>query len=219
VILFVFFRQQQACGYEFTNKLHRMFTDISVSADLNNKFNTYLKERDIEIGINLSIKILQAGAWPLGPNQVATPFAVPQEFEKSINMVMQNVSIELVSSVYSTLAQEFDIIRIESMNNRAGRYRFLKSLGKTLETGPEQYLYVFRSGCVMYFIFLCATFTRTESYTSRKCIRNALVVGWALFLLETRQFSLSTSSSHGSAGSHLGLQHICNSASYLEASE
>jgi cullin 2 len=69
-----------------------MFTDISVSADLNNKFNTYLKERDIEIGINLSIKILQAGAWPLGPTQVSIPFAVPQEFEKSINMVMQNVS-------------------------------------------------------------------------------------------------------------------------------
>lgn len=71
-----------------------MFTDISVSADLNNKFNAYLKDRDIEIGINLSIKILQAGAWPLGPTQVVIPFAVPQEFEKSINMVMQNVSAD-----------------------------------------------------------------------------------------------------------------------------
>lgn len=41
---------QQACGYEFTNKLHRMFTDISVSTDLNNKFNNYLKDNCGETG-------------------------------------------------------------------------------------------------------------------------------------------------------------------------
>ncbi|GAB0088443.1 Cullin [Sergentomyia squamirostris] len=79
-------RLKQACGYEFTNKLHRMFTDISVSADLNNKFNIYLKDNKEEIGISCQIKILQAGAWPLGPTQVVIPFAVPQEFEKSIRM-------------------------------------------------------------------------------------------------------------------------------------
>lgn len=39
------------------------------------------------LGINLSIKVLQAGAWPLGPTQVVIPFAVPQEFEKAIRMV------------------------------------------------------------------------------------------------------------------------------------
>ncbi|XP_055849653.1 cullin-2 [Episyrphus balteatus] len=79
-------RLKQACGYEFTNKLHRMFTDISLSADLNNKFNSHLKKENTDLGINLSIKVLQAGAWPLGPTQVVIPFAVPQEFEKSIRM-------------------------------------------------------------------------------------------------------------------------------------
>jgi cullin 2 len=74
---------KQACGYEFTNKLHRMYTDVGISMDLNNKFNQYLKDQHDELGINLSIKILQAGAWPLGP-QTAIPFAVPQEFEKPI---------------------------------------------------------------------------------------------------------------------------------------
>lgn len=43
-------RLKQACGYEFTNKLHRMFTDISVSTDLNNKFSNYLKDYSEEIG-------------------------------------------------------------------------------------------------------------------------------------------------------------------------
>lgn len=87
-----------------------MFTDISLSADLNNKFNNYLKQESIDlgklairktyiecvliacyyipVGINLSIKVLQAGAWPLGPTQVVIPFAVPQEFEKAIRSVM-----------------------------------------------------------------------------------------------------------------------------------
>lgn len=79
-------RLKQACGYEFTSKLHRMFTDMSVSADLNNKFQVYLKEDNIDLGINFSIYVLQAGAWPLG-QAVVTPFAVPQQLEKSVQMV------------------------------------------------------------------------------------------------------------------------------------
>ena len=77
-------RLKQACGYEFTNKLHRMFTDMSVSADLNNKFSSHLQNKDrIELGLNFSIYVLQAGAWPLGQS-CPTDFAVPQELEKSV---------------------------------------------------------------------------------------------------------------------------------------
>ncbi|XP_077553822.1 cullin-2-like isoform X1 [Haemaphysalis longicornis] len=74
---------KQACGYEFTSKLHRMFTDMSVSADLNNKFSSYLKAENIELGINFSIYVLQAGAWPLGQSAVS-PFAIPLELERSV---------------------------------------------------------------------------------------------------------------------------------------
>jgi cullin 2 len=74
---------KHACGYEFTNKLHRMYTDVGISMDLNNKFNQYLKSQNEELSINLSIKVLQAGAWPLGP-QMNITFAVPQEFEQPI---------------------------------------------------------------------------------------------------------------------------------------
>jgi hypothetical protein len=58
IIVLIFFLQQ-ACGYEFTNKLHRMFTDISVSNDLNNKFNAFLRKDCIDLGINFSIYVLQ----------------------------------------------------------------------------------------------------------------------------------------------------------------
>ncbi|KAF2900626.1 hypothetical protein ILUMI_05565 [Ignelater luminosus] len=76
-------RLKQACGYEFTNKLHRMFTDMSVSADLNNKFNAFLKNENIDLGITFNIHVLQAGAWPLGQS-VVTSFALPQQLEKSV---------------------------------------------------------------------------------------------------------------------------------------
>lgn len=56
---------KQTCGYEFTSKLHRMFTDINVSNDLNSKFLDWLKQNDHTLGINVSIKVLQQGAWPL----------------------------------------------------------------------------------------------------------------------------------------------------------
>ena len=47
---------QQACGYEFTNKLHRMFTDISVSAGLQEEFH---KDSDTDLGLNFTIFVLQ----------------------------------------------------------------------------------------------------------------------------------------------------------------
>lgn len=65
-----------------------MFTDISLSTDLNNKFNNYLKDHNHELGINVTIKVLQHCAWPLGKPQTAAPFVV-QEFEKSIQLFEQ----------------------------------------------------------------------------------------------------------------------------------
>ncbi|XP_023933316.1 cullin-2 [Lingula anatina] len=78
-------RLKQACGYEFTNKLHRMFTDMSISSDLNAKFNDFVKQDKSSLGVNFSILVLQAGAWPIGQSNLPT-FAIPQELEKSVQM-------------------------------------------------------------------------------------------------------------------------------------
>ncbi|XP_052251215.1 cullin-2-like isoform X2 [Dreissena polymorpha] len=74
---------KQACGYEFTNKLHRMFTDMSVSSGLQDEFHTALKKANTDLGLNFSILVLQAGAWPLGQSNLPT-FAIPQELELSV---------------------------------------------------------------------------------------------------------------------------------------
>lgn len=78
-------RLRQACGYEFTNKFHRMFNDMNVSEDLNEKFNNYCKEENNQLGIDFSIVILQAGSWPISQTNLPT-FSLPQELEKSVRI-------------------------------------------------------------------------------------------------------------------------------------
>merc|ERR1712013_965923 len=52
-------RLKQACGYEFTSKFHRMFTDILTAEDLNSKFTTFLSNAGTDVGINYFIRFLQ----------------------------------------------------------------------------------------------------------------------------------------------------------------
>ena len=58
-------RLKQACGYEFTSKFHRMFTDIITADDLHKKFTAFLENSNTNVGINYFIRVLQQGAWPL----------------------------------------------------------------------------------------------------------------------------------------------------------
>jgi len=81
-------RLKQACGYEFTNKFHRMFTDVSLAEDLNTKFSDFLKSKPAEagdVGINYFVRVLQQGAWPLSQNNIS-PLAVPVQLEKTVQM-------------------------------------------------------------------------------------------------------------------------------------
>ncbi|XP_052748961.1 cullin-2 [Galleria mellonella] len=73
-------RLKAACGYEFTNKLHRMFTDVTVSADLNAKFQQHLRENNLSTNTGFFIQVLQAGAWPLGG--AMAPLAPPAQLER-----------------------------------------------------------------------------------------------------------------------------------------
>ncbi|XP_026317421.1 cullin-2 [Hyposmocoma kahamanoa] len=73
-------RLKQACGYEFTNKLHRMFTDVAVSADLNAKFQQHLRDTGNTTSTGFAVQVLQAGAWPLGG--AMAPLAPPAQLER-----------------------------------------------------------------------------------------------------------------------------------------
>ncbi|CAL1292131.1 unnamed protein product [Larinioides sclopetarius] len=74
---------KEICGHEFTYKLHSIFTDASVSIDLNSRFIESLRDKNIQLDINFSVSVFQTGSWPLGQSAVST-LAIPQEFEKCI---------------------------------------------------------------------------------------------------------------------------------------
>ncbi|RMC04817.1 hypothetical protein DUI87_17990 [Hirundo rustica rustica] len=108
---------KQACGYEFTSKLHRMYTDMSVSADLNNKFNNFIKNQDtiIDLGISFQIYVLQAGAWPLTQAPSST-FAIPQELEKSVQMVGE-VKMNYLCKPYVAMVTTYQMAVLLAFNN------------------------------------------------------------------------------------------------------
>lgn len=76
---------KQACGHDYTIKIHRMFTDIRLSADLIKQFNNWLStdnEKQLSIGFN--IFVLQAGAWPIFYSAPINSFELPLPLEKCV---------------------------------------------------------------------------------------------------------------------------------------
>ena len=64
---------KEACGFEYTNKLQRMFQDIQISSDLNDSFKTWqsnvLDADDLKKAVDPSYHVLGTGFWPLtAPN-------------------------------------------------------------------------------------------------------------------------------------------------------
>lgn len=76
---------KEACGFEYTNKLQRMFQDIQISKDLNTTYNDWqskaFDDDDIKKAVDSSYHVLGTGFWPLTPP--ATQFMPPQEIVKT----------------------------------------------------------------------------------------------------------------------------------------
>ncbi|XP_037079902.1 cullin-1-like [Pollicipes pollicipes] len=75
---------KQACGYEYTCKLQRMFQDVGISKGLNDDFRRrHSSAADSSQGLDLdfSIQVCSSGSWPF--TQSAT-FLLPQQLERSI---------------------------------------------------------------------------------------------------------------------------------------
>lgn len=76
---------KDACGFEYTNKLQRMFQDMQISKDLNSSFKEWVSENlddeDRKTAVDAQYHILGTGFWPLNPP--STPFAPPQVIVKT----------------------------------------------------------------------------------------------------------------------------------------
>jgi cullin 1 len=71
---------KQACGFEYTSKLQRMFQDMSLSKDLNERFKSRIATSGEPLDVDFSINVLSSGSWPF---QQGPPFALPLELQKS----------------------------------------------------------------------------------------------------------------------------------------
>merc|ERR1712038_1120323 len=73
---------KQACGFEYTSKLQRMFQDIGVSKVLNENFKKHLANSGDPLDIDFSIQVLSSGSWPF---QQSCVFSLPPELERCVN--------------------------------------------------------------------------------------------------------------------------------------
>jgi cullin 1 len=73
---------KEACGFEYTNKLQRMFTDMQISKDLNRDFKDHLQGVGYTKSVDSTFSILGTGFWPLVPP--STDFNPPGEISAEI---------------------------------------------------------------------------------------------------------------------------------------
>jgi cullin 1 len=69
---------KEACGFEYTNKLQRMFQDMQISKDLNSGFKDHISQIEGSM-LDSSYSILGTGFWPL--NAPTTTFNPPAEIQ------------------------------------------------------------------------------------------------------------------------------------------
>lgn len=72
---------KEACGFEYTSKLQRMLTDMSLSKELNDQFKDVQQHQELS-GSDFNILVLGTGSWPLSPP--STSFNIPDDVSSMI---------------------------------------------------------------------------------------------------------------------------------------
>lgn len=67
---------KDACGFEYTNKLQRMFQDMQLSKDLNDSYKSWLSDKREKEAMDFTVQVLGTSFWPLNPP--STPFNPPE---------------------------------------------------------------------------------------------------------------------------------------------
>jgi len=72
---------KEACGFEYTTKLQRMFTDMSLSKDLTAQFKEKQETLPDPDDISFGVMVLGTNFWPLVPP--THPFKIPEDLFKT----------------------------------------------------------------------------------------------------------------------------------------
>ncbi|KAI0226412.1 ubiquitin ligase (cullin) of SCF [Massospora cicadina] len=73
---------QEACGYEYTSKLQKMFTDMSISKELNDGFRerTLATSDPKDLPVDINVLVLSSSCWPF--KAPTTAFNLPRDIAK-----------------------------------------------------------------------------------------------------------------------------------------
>ncbi|ODN04879.1 Cullin-1 [Orchesella cincta] len=79
-----------ACGFEYINKLQRMYQDIGLSKDMNEDLKQWLGRQQIAdpMKVDFYIMVLSYGSWPFSPD-TNDGFLLPQVLEPCVNIFSQ----------------------------------------------------------------------------------------------------------------------------------
>ncbi|CAF2488809.1 unnamed protein product [Rotaria sp. Silwood2] len=73
---------KQACGFEYTSKLQRMFQDIGVSKNLIDQYRTYCEKNRLDDIVDFSVMVLSSNSWPFSaPPNFVLPIELKRTFE------------------------------------------------------------------------------------------------------------------------------------------
>uniref|UniRef100_A0A914MYS6 Cullin family profile domain-containing protein n=1 Tax=Meloidogyne incognita TaxID=6306 RepID=A0A914MYS6_MELIC len=99
-------KMKDACGYEFTSKLSRMFTDVNVSQGLTKRFLEEMVKNNKKLEVSISVMVLQAGAWPLtAPQNASEPSSSQNQSEQNLDYappIILQTSLRLFEEFYGT---------------------------------------------------------------------------------------------------------------------
>jgi len=79
---YIITKLKYACGPQFTSKLEGMITDIGVSGDQHQGLKTYIKEKQLQLGLDLQVTVLTTGFWP---TYTAEDVNLPAELGKCVH--------------------------------------------------------------------------------------------------------------------------------------
>lgn len=85
---------KEACGFEYTNKLQRMFTDMSLSKDLTDQFKERMQQNHDDMDLTFTIMVLGTNFWPLTPtnNEFIIPTDILPTYERFTKYYQQKHS-------------------------------------------------------------------------------------------------------------------------------
>lgn len=80
-------RLKEACGFEYTSRIQRMFTEASLTKELNDRFHDWRSQQHFDTGMPFYAFVLTSGIWPL--QTIATDFIVPAELKQTYQDFME----------------------------------------------------------------------------------------------------------------------------------